>query len=222
MNNPAPVARGGKSLLASLLERFFPKMPDFFILLYEQSCQVEHTVNLLVRYMESNDDDGPDVGQQIRQDEHAADKVKVHNIHTLNEAFSTPIDREDLYRAIVHLDEIVNYCKDTVSEMDALGVKPDAFTLQMAQHLQEGTAALRAGFEKLNKNPAESAADADLSRRAERKVEKLYRKALAQLFQGDDYIHMFKRREIYRHLTNAAERMAHCANTLHDIVVKMV
>ena len=33
---------------------------------------------------------------------------------------------------------------------------------------------------------------------------------------------MFKRREIYRHLTNAAERMAHCANTLHDIVVKMV
>jgi hypothetical protein len=33
---------------------------------------------------------------------------------------------------------------------------------------------------------------------------------------------MFKRREIYRHLDNAAERVAHCANTLHDIVVKMV
>ncbi|QDX81732.1 phosphate transport regulator [Denitratisoma sp. DHT3] len=218
MNDPIP---GEKSLLTRLFERFFPRMPDFFVLLHEQSRQVEHTVNLLVRYMESGDDCA-EVGQQIRQDEHAADKVKVHNIHTLNEAFSTPIDREDLYRAIVHLDEIVNYCKDTVSEMDALGVKPDAFTLQMAQHLQEGTAALRAGFEKLGKNPAESATDADLARRAERKVEKLYRKALAQLFQGDDYIHMFKRREIYRHLTNAAERMAHCANTLHDIVVKMV
>ena len=32
---------------------------------------------------------------------------------------------------------------------------------------------------------------------------------------------MFKRREIYRHLSNAAHNMAHCANTLHDIVVKM-
>jgi len=32
---------------------------------------------------------------------------------------------------------------------------------------------------------------------------------------------MFKRREIYRHLSNAADRMAHSANTLHDIVVKM-
>ncbi|CAB1367569.1 DUF47 domain-containing protein [Denitratisoma oestradiolicum] len=208
-----------KSLLARLFERFFPSMPDFFVLLHEQSRQVEHTVALLVRYMECGE---AEVGEQIREDEHAADKVKVHNIHTLNEAFSTPIDREDLYRAITHLDEIVNYCKDTVSEMDALGITPDAFTLQMAQHLHEGTVSLRDGFEKLGKNPAESAADADLARRAERKVEKLYRKALAQLFQGDDYIRMFKRREIYRHLTNAAERMAHCANTLHDIVVKMV
>ena len=42
-----------------------------------------------------------------------------------------------------------------------------------------------------------------------------------ELFVGDDYIHMFKRREIYRHLSNAADRMANCANTLHDIVVKM-
>lgn len=208
-----------KSLLARLFERFFPRMPDFFLLLHEQSRQVEHTVGLLVKFMENG---APEVGEQIKQDEHDADKVKVHNIHTLNEAFSTPMDREDIYRAITHLDEIVNYCKDTVSEMDALDLQPDAFTLEMAQHLHAGTVSLLNGFARLGKQPAEAALDADLARRAERKVEKLYRKALADLFQGDDYIHMFKRREIYRHLTNAAERMAHCANTLHDIVVKMV
>ena len=60
-----------------------------------------------------------------------------------------------------------------------------------------------------------------LPRTAERRVEKAYRRAIADLFQGDDYINMFKRREIYRHLSNAADRMANCANTLHDIVVKM-
>ena len=52
-------------------------------------------------------------------------------------------------------------------------------------------------------------------------VAALFRRAIAELFQGDDYIHMFKRREIYRHLSNAADRMSNCANTLHDIVVKM-
>ena len=209
----------GKSLLARLFERFFPKTPNFFELLHEQSRQVEHTVGLLVRFMESGD---PAIGERIREDEHAADKVKVGNIHTLNEAFSTPIDREDIYRAITTLDEVVNYCKDTVSEMDALGLRPDAVTLEMACHLHDGVVALMSGFETLGHHPAAAADRADAARKAERKVEKLYRRALAQLFQGDDYIHMFKRREIYRHLTNGAERMAACANTLHDIVVKMV
>ncbi|MCK9284535.1 MAG: DUF47 family protein [Rhodocyclaceae bacterium] len=209
----------GKSLLARVFERVFPRMPDFFAMLHEQSLQVERSVALLVRYMETGD---PAIGEQIKQDEHDADKVKVHNIHTLNEAFSTPMDREDIYRAITHLDEIVNFCKDTVSEMDALGLRPDPHTLEMAQYLLAGTGSLARGFALLAKAPRRSADEANLARREERKVEKLYRSALAELFQGDDYIHMFKRREIYRHLTNAAERMAHCANTLHDIVVKMV
>jgi uncharacterized protein len=209
----------GKSLLARVFERFFPKTPNFFLLLAEQSHQVEHTVGLLVQFMEGGD---VAIGERIREDEHATDKVKVKNIHTLNEAFSTPIDREDIYRAITTLDEVINYCKDTVSEMDALGLKPDAVTLEMARLLHEGVVALRGGFENLGTQPAAAAENANAARKAERRVEKLYRKALAQLFQGDDYIHMFKRREIYRHLTNGAERMAACANTLHDIVVKMV
>lgn len=209
----------GKSLLARLFERFFPKTADFFGLLAEQSRQVEHTVALLVRYMENGDDA---VGEQIKEDEHAADKVKVSNIHTLNEAFSTPIDREDIYRAITTLDEVVNACKDAVSEMHALQLTPDAFTLEMAKLLHAGVESLTAGYARLSTQPALAALDADAARKAERKVEKLYRKALAQLFQGEDYIAMFKRREIYRHLTHAAERMAACANTLHDIVVKMV
>ena len=208
-----------KSLLVRLYERFFPKSADFFGLLAEQSRQVEHTVALLVRYMESGDDA---IGQQIKDDEHAADTVKVRNIHTLNEAFSTPIDREDIYRAIATLDQVVNACKDAVSEMHALDLKPDHFTLEMAQLLYNGVVALGAGYAKLGSLPAAASVDADVARKAERKVEKLYRKALAALFQGDDYIHMFKRREIYRHLTHAAERMAACANTLHDIVVKMI
>jgi len=208
-----------RSLLARLFERFFPKTPDFFHLLHEQSRQVVHTVGLLVRFMETNDDD---IGLEIREDEHAADRVKIRNIHILNEAFSTPMDREDIYRAITTLDEVVNGCKDAVNEMHALALVPDAVTLEMSRLLLTGVQALEAGFGKLASNPAEAADDADVARKAERKVEKYYRKMLAQLFQGDDYINMFKRREIYRHLTNAAERMAHCANTLHDIVVKMV
>ncbi len=206
------------SFLRRLKDRVFPKTPDFFLLLAEQCEHVAHTAGRLVEFMETGD---PEVGQLIRQDEHEADRVKIRNLHTLNEAFSTPIDREDLYRAIINLDEIVNYCKTTVSEMQVLGLSPDKHCLEMAMHIKLGTDALVQGYARLAKQPADAAEDADAARKAERRVEKNYRRAIAELFVGTDYIHMFKRREIYRHLSNAADRMANCANTLHDIVVKM-
>lgn len=207
-----------KPFFSALFERIFPRSPDFFKLLAEQSVMVARTVDVLVAFMETGD---PALGAEIKKDEHVADTIKVRNIHTLNEAFSTPIDREDIYRAITDLDEVVNYCKSTVNEMDMLGVQPDAHMLEMARLLKEGVDALIKGYSKLGATPGPAAEDADAARKAEHKVERLYRKALADLFQGDDFINMFKRREIYRHLSNAADRMAHCANTLHDIVVKM-
>ncbi|HMS07562.1 MAG TPA: DUF47 family protein [Burkholderiaceae bacterium] len=208
-----------RSLIARIFDHVLPTAPDFFGLLSAQSKAVEGTAELLVQFMQTGDEA---MAENIRQHEHRADDVKVANIRTLNEAFSTPIDREDIYRAIVNLDDIVNYCKDTVNEMSALAVAPDAYTLGMAQQLHIGATALRNGFSKLGTLTAEAAQDAEGARKADRAVERLYRTALAELFQGDQYVQMFKKREIYRHLTNAAERMAHAASTLHDIVVKMV
>lgn len=206
------------SIFRKLFDRVFPKMADFFGALSNQCQHVAQTTGLLVEFMESGD---VPIGERIRQDEHDADRIKAENLHTLNEAFSTPIDREDLHRAIMHLDEITNYCKTTVNEMTVLALAPDKYCLEMAMHIKMGADALALGFASLATEPASAAANADAARKAERKVEKAYRRAIADLFQGDDYINMFKRREIYRHLSNAADRVAHAANTLHDIVVKL-
>jgi len=142
------------SVLMTIIDHVFPKSADFFRLLTEQSVQVTRTVAALVEFMETAD---PAIGQEIRKDEHDADAIKVRNIHTLNEAFSTPIDREDIYRAITDLDEIVNYCKSTVNEMDILGLQPDHFTLEMSKLLKDGVDVLANGFSKLGVNPASAA-----------------------------------------------------------------
>lgn len=34
-------------------------------------------------------------------------------------------------------------------------------------------------------------------------------------------IEVFKRREIYRHLSNGADRVEHAASVLHDIIVQI-
>jgi uncharacterized protein Yka (UPF0111/DUF47 family) len=116
----------------------------------------------------------------------------------------------------------------------------------MAIHLKEGTEALRDGFRKLNENAILAETYALAARKAERTIEKDYRKALAELFDissqtekirasktnraqmneaeiaAFEYVmEAFKRREIYRHISNAADRLAHAGDTLHDIVVKI-
>ena len=58
----------------------------------------------------------------------------------------------------------------------------------------------------------------------ENRVENVYREAIADLFSGPEDIHhvveMLKSREVYRHLSNAADRGDEAANVISDIVVK--
>jgi uncharacterized protein Yka (UPF0111/DUF47 family) len=206
------------SFLRRLIDRIVPRAPDFHRLLNEQVAGVMTAVDLLVEFMESG---SPGAGAKILTQEHRSDDLKVRNLQILNDAFTTPIDREDIHRAIIGLDEIVNYCKTTVKEMDLLSVHPGKHELIMAMHIRKGVTALRDGYGFLPKAPGEAAQCGNKARKAERIVERAYREALAELFQGPDYINMFKRREIYRHLSNTADRMAACADTLRDITVKM-
>ena len=103
---------------------------------------------------------------------------------------------------------------------------------------------LQFGFQMLRKNAVQAEEGAEIAHKAERKVEKAYRKALVELFDAEgsmerlndkdkdsgavldarllqEVMDRLKRREIYRHMSNAADRMARAGNTLHDIVVKI-
>lgn len=206
------------SFLIRIFSRVFPSMPDFFGLLAAQALQVSQGVALLARLMESGD---PEIGNEIRREEHEADKTKVRNFQILNESFATPVDREDIHRAIVNLDEILNYCKTTVYEMYEFGLSPDEPLIEMASILSEGCEALARAFAALKTDPRQAAELGQIARKAERRVERVYRAALAELFKGTDYNEMFRRREVYRHVSNAADRIAACSNTLEDIVVKI-
>ena len=212
MSDPKP------SFLQRFVAHFVPKTPDFFALLREQMDHVRHAADLLVNFMET---DSAEAGAMILEEEHRSDDIKVRNLQQLSDAFATPMDREDIYRAIIGLDEVVNYCKATVNEMEVLGVHPGKYELDMAMRIRDGVMALQSGYAKLQKSPELVAQDCMTVHKTERLVEKIYRRALAELFQGQDFINMFKRREIYRHLSNAADRMAVCAETLNQMAVKM-
>ena len=225
------------SVVTRLVDRVFPRMPDFYGLLNEQCDILVEAMDALVEFMQ---DGSEEKGLKVRQIEKRADRLKARNVEILNRAFATPMDREDIYDAVVALDMGINYAKTTVRELEALGLAPDEFMREMAAEYKNAALALQQGFRKLTSNSIEGEEDARAARKTERNTEKIYRRALAHLFDTDEMaarlkddetdphvqtmhtvVDMFKRREVYRHMSNGADRLADAAERLHDIIVKI-
>jgi hypothetical protein len=212
------MSENSQSMLNRLLARVFPKSPDFFTLLHEQAIQVSVTVDNLSEYLSTQDEQSANL---LEQDEHLADTLRIRNLQELNQAFSTTIDREDIFRAIDAMDGIVTHSKNSYNELQALSLHPDSACIDIAEQIKLGVRALEQGFSILAHNPEQAQHFAMTARHAKRKIEKLNHQALAHLFVGEHYLHMFKMREFYRHLEHISLRMNLCANVLEDIVVKM-
>ena len=225
------------SVVTRLVDRVFPRMPDFYGLMNKQCDVLVEAMEAFAEYME---DGSEEKAQRVRQIEKRGDELKALNTDILNRAFATPMDREDIYRAIVTLDMGINYAKTTTRELEVLNLAPDKYMLEIAVEYKHAAEALQRGFRKLTENPVGAEEDALAARKAERNTEKIYRRALAELFDVDEIVkkldageqgseaqamfavvEMFKRREIYRHLSNGADRLARAADRLHDIIVKI-
>jgi uncharacterized protein Yka (UPF0111/DUF47 family) len=78
---------------------------------------------------------------------------------------------------------------------------------------------------RIKDHPGVAAEHAQRAKALENRVESVYREALAALFEGpaqpEHIVEMLKLREIYRHLSNAADRGDEAANIISDVVVKM-
>ncbi len=225
------------SAVGKLMDRIFPVMPDFFRMMCEQCDVAVQATSAFVQFMESGSEEALN---EVRRLEKQADELKSRNIDALYKAFATPMDREDILRAIQTLDYVINYTKITAREMGALDFDSDKYIMEMAVLLKEGVEALQRGYAKLASDPALADEDASFARNAERKMEQTYRRALVQLYDRDVNLKLlaqkgeasatealdmcldiFRTREIYRDMYGAADKLLEASRVLHDIVVKI-
>lgn len=159
-------------------------------------------------------------GERVLRFEEEADEVRASVAKELNQAFVTPIDREDINNLSRSIDDIVDYAKTTVDEMMAFQVSPSADMLRMAEGLHEAASAIAEAVGFLQKDLDRANERVMFAKKRENFVEHCYREALVELFKGDNVVTILKTREIYRHLSNAADRGDEAANLISDIIVK--
>jgi|YNPNPStandDraft_1061719.scaffolds.fasta_scaffold14906_5 uncharacterized protein Yka (UPF0111/DUF47 family) len=201
----------------SFWARLFPPEHDFYRTLQEQADKVLEGVEVLVEWLYSG---RQDKAQRVREIENEADLIRRRLANALGQAFSTPIDREDLHHLSRSLDEVMNYTRDIVREMEIFGIAPDIPMQDMGDLLLEGMMALRAGFAKMEKEPQAAIAHAQEAQRAENRLEGRYRQGVKALLEQDDLREILMRREVYRHISNTADRIDGCAEALWFTLVK--
>ncbi|MBF0164945.1 MAG: DUF47 family protein [Magnetococcales bacterium] len=228
---------GSSTTFSKLTNRVFPRMPNFYGLILEQCELANQTAALLEDYVQTGNRSRADMILKLEQD---ADTLRRRNLDVLKNAFATPMDREDIYRAYMTVDCVISHAHNIVSEMDTLGIQTDPFITEMIATLRNAVETLSSGYKKLASSPADSDTDAQLVGLAKKKIEKSFRAALAKLFEGDEYVRkmkekqegaeaqammyvmdIFKRREVYRQIFDAAIDMGDAGEVLHDIVIQV-
>ena len=200
---------------------FKRRQDEFVILIIEQATLTLKGLDLLKEYM---DKQTAETAQQITSAEKEADEVRRILIDELNRTFITPFDREDIFALSRAIDDMLDYGYSTVDEMEILKVKPTAHMLRIASLLRDAAAEIHLATQRLEHHPGVAAEHAQRAKALENRVENVYREALAELFKGPDdvkhIVKMLKAREVYRHLSNAADRGDEAANIIADIIVK--
>ena len=202
--------------------RLFKRREDVFSKLIEEQASLSYEgLKLLVKYLETQDSD---IAEQLSLKEKEADEVRRILIDELNRSFVTPFDREDIFALSRSIDDVIDYADTTLAEMVTLKVQPTQYMLRMATLLKDAAYEIYQAVLRLQNHPNVATDHAQRAKALENRVEAVYREALADLFSGPEDLHhvveMLKLREVYRHLSNAADRGDEAANTIADVVVK--
>jgi predicted phosphate transport protein (TIGR00153 family) len=201
---------------------FSRKKPNRFLelLIKQAECTVEGMQTLLKYVREPTEERA----HRVTEIEKEADEVRRILIDELNRTFVTPLDREDIFALSLTVDDVLDYGNTTMEEMHVLGVEPNAFIERMVSLLTDAAREIYNGVLRLEDHPNVANDHAVRAKALENRVETVYREAIADLFRMprdiDHVVEMLKLREIYRHLSNAADRGDAAANVIGDIVVK--
>ena len=194
----------------------------FIAMLIGQAAKSVEAIQYLVRTLEQVDADTIKSVHTLAEDASELRRVLIDELH---KTFITPLDREDIFNLSHCFEDMVTYALTTVEEMSILKVDADDSIRQMMELVHKEAEQLELAILRLAKNPHVALDHAREVRKLERKVERLYRTAIKDLFaratEPERLPGLFYRREVYRHISNMSDRADSAANVFGMVIMKL-
>lgn len=202
----------------------FKKKPDKFSnYLVDFAKHLDKTADYFVHFKVKDVATLDEFAETIKVYETEADE-KVHKIiKDLNQAFITPIEREDILTLTMLLDDIIDGMEEFTGLMDIYQIlSSDSYIDEFTDYILKCSKEILTCMElmadsKLNEIEPHAIKIKD----HESKCDDLYRASLKNLFRAEkDPIKVIQYKEIYETLENIADCCQDVASTLQSIIMK--
>jgi len=161
---------------------------------------------------------------RVKRIEHECDEITHAVVAALHKTFITPIDRNDIYRLITRMDDIMDLVEaaaDRLALYDIVQMTKEAGELgrclvSSAEHVLSAVSSIRD-----LKRPDSILQHCIEINRLENVADDILRSALARLFREEkDAITVMKWKEIYEALESATDRCEDVANIIEGVVLE--
>ena len=203
--------------------RFLPREHGFFDFFERHAHKtVEGAKEFLA--LVSGERDVVKGAKRIKEIEHETDVITHHCVEALHKTFITPLERDDIYRLITRMDDIMDFV-EAASERIALYeiTKMTPESKALAEVLVRATEEVERALHGLrDMKHAEKIIKSCIDiNRMENEGDELMRAAVARLFKEErDPITIIKWKEIYENLENATDRCEDVANIIEGVVLE--
>lgn len=208
------------------LQFFVVKERKFYPLYTAHATNIEAAAKLLVELLQEQDHDKQKaLYKDIKEYEHAGDKITAQIYEELNKTFVTPFDREDINMLGGRMDTFLDFIHDAAKRILMYRPKEqNQLLLAMGQCIVEDARILKSITEELEfiqKKPQEINEKCVRIKKIEHDVDDLYEQFMSDVFANEkDAIELVKLKNIGQVLEDATDRAKEVGDIVRGIIIK--
>ena len=197
-----------------------PREEKFFDLFERQSENIVAASRVL-REMMVHFEEAPAMARQIVDLEHAGDTLTHELVRKINTTFVTPIDREDIYALASRLDDVLDLIEAVSDRMILYKIKAPTegacqlaeIIMRSAEETDKAVRCLRTLSPFYHKHCIEV-------NRLENEADRIFKALVADLFETEDPVAIFKWKELYETMEEVTDRCEDVVNVIEGIALK--
>ena len=201
----------------------FKKKGKFAILLIDISTNLKEAANYFSDYKLKNVSDLKIFSETMKDYETKGDKYVHEVIKELNNAFITPIEREDILALTMSMDDVLDGIEHTTALFEMYSITTaDDYMLRFVEVIRKCSHEIADAVDLLtSKKLPQIRQHAIKIKDYESQCDGIQRQSIKQLFSVEkDPIRIIQYKDIYESLENIADYCQIVANTLETIIMK--